>query len=168
MAQDLKPIPEGYHTLTPHLVVSGGAQAIRFYKSAFAAQELSRMDKPGGKLMHAELKIGDSIFMLADDCDPHPGHEQNCSVSPSILKGNTASFYLYVENADEVFSRALKAGATQIMPVQEMFWGDRVGQLRDPFGHTWSVATHTRDLTAQQIDEEAKNFFSKMKNSGGS
>jgi uncharacterized glyoxalase superfamily protein PhnB len=150
------------------LLVSGGAQAIRFYKSAFSAQELSRMDRPNGKLMHAELKIGDSILMLADDCDPHPGHEQNCSVSPSILKGSTASFYLYVENAEEVFNRALKAGAKQIMPVQEMFWGDRVGQLRDPFGHTWSIATHTRGLTAQQIDEEAKQFFAKMKNSGAS
>lgn len=159
MTRNVNRIPEGYHELTPHLVVRDGAQAIEFYKKAFAAQELSRMDRPGGKLMHAELKVGDSIFMLADECEPHPGHEQNCSRSPATLKGTAVSLYLYVKNPDEVFGRALEAGATEVMPVADMFWGDRVGQIRDPFGHSWSIATHTKDLTAQQIDEGARQFF---------
>lgn len=160
MEKRVAPIPEGYHSLTPHLVVVSAAKAIEFYGKAFGAQELYRMeDKPGGKVTHAELKLGDSIFMLADECDPHPGHDKTCSRAPANLKGTTMSLFLYVPNADEVFTQAKEAGAEVIMPVEDMFWGDRVGQIRDPFGHLWSIATHTRDLTQQQIEEGAKKFY---------
>lgn len=143
----VKPIPEGSHSLTPHLICDDASSAIAFYKKAFHAVELSRLPGPDGKLMHASLRIGDSILMLVDEM-PQWG-----ALGPKSLKGSPVTIHLYVEDVDGVVARAEAAGATVTMPVAEMFWGDRYGQLRDPFGHRWSVATHTRDLTPEQIKQ---------------
>ena len=154
-----KSIPPGYHTLTPHLVVRDAARAIDFYKKAFGAQELARMPGPDGKgIMHAEVKIGDSIVMLGEECP------QGTTKSPQQLNGSPVVLHVYVENADEFFKRATQAGAQSVMPVQDMFWGDRYGRLKDPFGHEWSVATHTRDLTPDQMQKGAAEMFAKMAN----
>ncbi|WDD91727.1 VOC family protein [Burkholderia sp. FERM BP-3421] len=146
MSSSVKPIPEGMHTLTPHLICDGAADAIAFYVRAFGAVELSRLDAPqGGRLMHASLRIGNSVLMLADSME-------GCGVrDPHALKGSPVFLHLYVEDVDRVFAQAVEAGATVTMPVTDMFWGDRYGQLRDPFGHAWSVATHQRDLSADEI-----------------
>ncbi len=144
------PIPEGMHTVTPHLVCDGAAKAIEFYKKAFNAIELIRMPGPEGKLMHAMIRIGDSTVMLMDE-SPVWG-----SLGPKSLKGSPVTIHLYVEDADAVANRAVAAGATLIMPVQEMFWGDRYGHLEDPFGHRWSVATHVRDLSPEQLQQAAQ------------
>jgi uncharacterized glyoxalase superfamily protein PhnB len=148
MTQQVRPIPEGFHTLTPHLVCSGAADALTFYTKAFGAVETSRMPGPGGKIMHAQMRIGDSIFMLADDF-PDFG-----SVGPAALKNTPVYLHLYVEDVDAAFARAIEAGGKPIMPVADMFWGDRYGQLEDPFGHRWSIATHKRDMTPEQMREE--------------
>lgn len=153
MQKNVKAIPDGYHTITPYLVVSDGARAIEFYKKAFGAQQIFRMDAPGGKVMHAEIKIGDSIFMLTEESP-----ETGC-LAPTSLKGNPLSLYLYVEDVDGAFNQAVKAGAKVLMPVQDMFWGDRYGQVSDPSGHRWSLATHKQDLTPEQVEEGAKKFF---------
>jgi len=157
MAGTAKPIPGGFHTLTPHLVVRNAAQAIEFYKRAFGA-EVRRVsqDSPDGKITHAELKIGDSILMLADEFP-----EANC-VSPHALGGTPTILHIYVEDVDTAFSRAVAAGATVTMPLADQFWGDRYGQLLDPFGHRWSLATHKQDLTHEEIRKAAEAFFSKM------
>ena len=141
------PIPEGMHTVTPHLVCAGAAEAIEFYKKAFNAIELIRMPGADGKLMHAMIKIGDSTIMLMDE-SPDWG-----SLGPKSLKGSPVTIHLYVEDADAVANRAVAAGATLIMPVQEMFWGDRYGHLQDPFGHRWSVATHVRDVSPEELQQ---------------
>ncbi|MBB3121305.1 VOC family protein [Pseudoduganella violacea] len=141
----VKAIPEDMHSLTPHLVCAGAAQAIDFYKKAFGAVEGARMPGPDGKIMHALLRIGNSALMLMDEA-PAWG-----SVGPNTLKGSPVTIHLYVEDADATFARALEAGATTKMPVTEMFWGDRYGVLTDPFGHSWSIATHVRDLTPEEI-----------------
>ena len=130
MTVKVKAVPERYHTITPHLVVRGAGRAIDFYKRAFGAEELSRSPGPGGLLMHAELKIGDSVVML---CDEFPQMER--WVSPESLKGTTTAMHLYVEDADAVFTRAVAAGAKVSMPLMDAFWGDRYGKLTDPFGH---------------------------------
>lgn len=151
-----KPIPDGYHTLTPHLIVSDGAKAIDFYKTAFGAQEIGRFMAPDGRgVMHAELKIGNSILMLGGEFPP------SC-LSPQSRGGTTVSLYLYFDNSDAAFDRAVKAGCTVKMPMMDQFWGDRCGQVEDPFGHQWTVATHKKDLTHDQIAENAKAFFAKM------
>ena len=147
MTQQVRPIPEGFHTLTPHLVCSGAADALTFYTKAFGAVETSRMPGPGGKIMHAQMRIGDSIFMLADDF-PDFG-----SVGPAALKNTPVYLHLYVEDVDAAFARAIEAGGKPIMPVADMFWGDRYGKLEDPFGHHWSVATQLRKLTPEEIRE---------------
>jgi uncharacterized glyoxalase superfamily protein PhnB len=141
----VKPIPEDMHSVTPHLVCAGAAEAIEFYKKAFKAVEKVRMPGPGGKLMHAAVRIGDSTLMLVDE-NPQYG-----SLGPKSLKGSPVTIHLYVEDADATVAQAVAAGAKVTMPVQEMFWGDRYGQLEDPFGHRWSVATHVRDLTPEEI-----------------
>src|ERR1700741_2442352 len=141
----VKPIPEGMHSVTPHLVCDGAANAIDFYKKAFNAVELSRLPAPDGKLMHSAIRIGDSTIMLVDEF-PQWG-----SVGPKALKGSPVTIHLYVENVDATFAQAVAAGATVKMPVADMFWGDRYGVLDDPFGHHWSVATHMRDLTPEEI-----------------
>ena len=144
----VKPIPEGWNTLTPHLVCAGASDAIAFYEKAFGATLLNRLDGPGGKVMNAALRIGDSVVMLVDEVP-----EWQC-LGPKTLKGSPVTLHLYVPDVDASFARAVAAGATPTMPVTDMFWGDRYGQVQDPFGHNWSLATHTRDLTDAQIAEE--------------
>ncbi|CAL8473901.1 MULTISPECIES: VOC family protein [Caballeronia] len=143
----VKPIPEGMHSLTPHLVCAGAAEAIEFYKRAFNAVELGRMPGPDGKLMHAMVKIGDSMLMLVDE------FPQFGSVGAKALKGSPVTIHLYVEDADATVKQAESAGAKVTMPVADMFWGDRYGRLEDPFGHQWSVATHTRDVTPEEMKQ---------------
>lgn len=151
------PIPEGFHTITPSLVVRDAAAAIDFYKKALNAQELSRMKTPDGKIGHAELKIGDSIIFLNDEY-PNMG---NCK-SPQTLGGTTGILHLYVPDVDVAFNQAIAAGGKATMPVADMFWGDRYGTFVDPFGLSWGLATHKQDLTAKEIDEAAESFFSSM------
>ena len=157
MPAKVKPIPEGYATVTPYLVVRGAERAIEFYKKAFGAEERARMPGPGGLLVHAEVKIGNSIVML---CDEMPGMER--WVSPESLNGTTAALHLYVTDVDAAFQRAVGAGATVSMPLMDAFWGDRYGKLTDPFGHEWSLATHQHDYTAEEIEKNAESFFAQF------
>lgn len=147
MQQAARPIPEGFHSATPHLVCEGAAKAIDFYRQAFGAVEIDRMPGPGGKIMHATVRIGDSLVMLCDDF-PEYG-----SRGPLALQGSPVVIHLYVPDADAVWERALAAGAKPIMPLGDAFWGDRYGQLVDPFGHRWAIATHLRDMTPQEIQD---------------
>lgn len=149
MASTVKPIPEGYHTATPYLIVSGAANAIEFYKKAFGATELLRMPHPGGKVGHAEIKIGDSLIMLADEFP-----EMNAR-SPQSLGGSPVNILLYVEDVDRVFDQAVAAGAKVVRPVQNQFYGDRMGGITDPFGHTWYIATHVEDVSPEELRKRA-------------
>jgi PhnB protein len=142
----VKPIPAGYHTVTPYLTVSDGAGALELYKRAFGARETVRMPGEGGKVMHAELRVGDSLVMLSDAM-PGPGN----SKAPTSLGGTTGSIFLYVPNVDAAFQRAVEAGCRALMPPTDMFWGDRFGKLEDPFGHQWSMATHKEDVTPAEM-----------------
>ena len=146
MAQ-VKPIPEGMHSVTPHLVCAGAADAIDFYKKAFNAVEVARLPGPGGKLMHAAIRIGDSSIMLMDE------FTEMGAFGPKSLKGSPVTIHLYVEQADAVFERAVAAGAKVKMPIADMFWGDRYGVLEDPFGHYWSIATHMREVTPEEMQK---------------
>jgi len=146
----VKAVPEGMHTVTPHLVCAGAAEAIEFYKNAFGAEEMARLPGPQGKLMHAAVRIGDSTVMLVDEF-PEWG-----SLGPKSLKGTPVTIHLYVDNVDAFVERAVAAGAKVTMPLDNTFWGDRYGQLEDPFGHRWSVATHVRDVSPEEIREGAK------------
>lgn len=141
----IDPIPVGYHSVTPYLVVDGAAQAIEFYRRAFGAVELLRLEAPGGKLGHAEVRIGDSPVMLADEA-PDQG-----AVGPKTLGGCGVSIMLYVEDADAVFARAVEAGAEVVRPLQDQFYGDRSGTLRDPFGHVWTVGSHVEDVSTEEV-----------------
>jgi PhnB protein len=153
----VRSIPEGFRTITPHLVVKDGAKAIEFYKKAFGAEEFRpRMSGPSGKVMHAELKIGDSMLMLADEFP-----EMKC-FSPKTLKGTAVSIHLYVEDTDASFNRAVAAGATPLMPPSDMFWGERFCKLQDPFGHEWSIGTHMKDLTHDEVEQAGKRAMSEM------
>jgi PhnB protein len=143
----VKPIPDGMHTLTPHLVCAGAATAIDFYKKAFNAVEQARLPGPDGKLMHAAVRIGDSSLMLVDE-NPRYG-----MLGPKTLKGSPVTIHLYVNDVDATVAQAVSAGAKITTPVADMFWGDRYGQLEDPFGHRWSVATHKRDLSPEEMRE---------------
>lgn len=143
--------PRGMNTVTPHLVCAGAADAVEFYKKAFNATEIGRLAGPEGKLMHAAVRIGDSVVMLMDEF-PECG-----AMAPTTLKGTPVSVHLYVENTDTAIEQAVAAGAKIIMPPGDMFWGDRYGVLEDPFGHHWSIATHIRDLTSEQIQEASKS-----------
>ena len=143
--QKVKPIPQGMHSVTPHLVCAGAAKAIEFYKKAFGAEEGGRLPGPDGRLMHAAIRIGDSTMMLVDEM-PEWG-----SLGPKALKGTPVTIHLYVEDADAFVARAAQAGAKVTMPVAEQFWGDRYGKVEDPFGHHWSVATHVRDVTPEEM-----------------
>jgi len=145
MSGKVKPIPDGYHTATPYLVVKGAAKAIEFYKNAFGATELMRMAGPGGGIMHAELKIGDSIIMMGDE-DPKRGIR-----GPESLGGSSMSLYLYVDDCDKVFNQAVGAGATATTPLKDQFYGDRNGAIKDPFGHSWHIATHKEDVSMDEI-----------------
>lgn len=157
MEKTVKAIPDGYHTLTPNIVVKDAVAALSFYQKAFGAEELSRMPGPGGKIMHAEVKIGDSRLMLCDEM-PEMGNK-----GPKSLGGTPVSFYVYVNNVDASWKRAVDAGAKVIMPVEDMFWGDRGGRLEDPFGHGWMLAQHTKDLTPAEIKAGQAEFEEKMK-----
>ena len=148
----VEPIPAGMSPVTPHLVCAGAADAIEFYKKAFGAVEAARIPGPGGKLMHAMVRINGAAVMLVDEA-PQWG-----MLGPNALKGTPVTIHLYVEDADAFAARAVKAGATLTMPVAEQFWGDRYGVLKDPWGHSWSVATHVRDLTAEQMAENMKKM----------
>ncbi len=139
-----KPIPDGYHTATPYLIVNDAAQAIEFYKEAFGATELLRMAKPDGKIGHAEIRIGDSTIMLADEF-PEMGAR-----SPQSFGGSPVSIFLYVENVDAVFAQTVAAGAVVQRPVADQFYGDRMGGVKDPFGHAWYIATHTEDVSPKR------------------
>ncbi len=163
MAKKVKPIPEGYHTVTPHLVIDGASEAIEFYQKAFNAKLMFREDRPDGKVMHAEMKIGNSVIMLADECAPHPGHEENCAKSPASLKGTTVGLFLYVDDVDAVFNSAVSAGAAAAMPVTDMFWGDRMGGIKDPFGHIWNIATRKEIVPQEEMEKRAKEFMSSAK-----
>lgn len=152
-----KAIPEGFHSVTPAIVVRNAANAIEFYKKAFGAQELSRTLGPDKKVAHAELKIGDSILMLSDEFPGSP-----CQ-SPAELGGTTATLHLYVEDVDKSFRKAVDAGAEENMPVQDMFWGDRYGRVLDPFGHMWGILTHKEDVSPQEMEKRAQAAFAQMR-----
>lgn len=141
----VQPVPEGYHSLTPYLVCKGATAAIEFYKKAFNAEEVMRLDMPDGKIGHAELKVGNSHLMLADECE---------EVSAPPVPGDSGAGYcLYVENCDEMFAQAIAAGATEKRPMVDQFYGDRSGTVVDPFGHVWTISTHIEDLTPDEINE---------------
>ncbi|HCE08014.1 MAG TPA: glyoxalase [Oxalobacteraceae bacterium] len=148
----VKPVPEGMHTVTPHLVCADAAAAIDFYKKAFDAVEVARLPGPNGKLMHGAIRIGDSSIMLMDEMT------EMGAFGPKSLKGSPVTIHLYVEDADAIFERAIAAGATVRMPIADMFWGDRYGVLEDPFGHHWSIATHTREVSPQEMQEAMKKM----------
>jgi PhnB protein len=154
MAATTKSIPEGFHSVTPHLVVRGASEAIEYYKKAFGAVERFRMPGPGdNSIMHAELVIGDSIIFL---CDEFPNMD---SKSPLALQGSPVSIHLYVEDVDAVFDRALAVGGKATMPVQDMFWGDRFGALVDPYGHHWSIASHVEDVPPEELERRGAEAF---------
>jgi PhnB protein len=144
-ASAVKPIPEGYRSITPYLVVKGAARAIEFYKQAFGATEIMRMPGPNNTVGHAELRLGDSVIMLADEMPNGPYR------SPDTFGGSPVSLMIYIENVDDVFNRALSLGSRQIRAVEDQFYGDRSGNLIDPFGHVWTVATHVEDVSAEEM-----------------
>ncbi|RBA24339.1 VOC family protein [Herminiimonas fonticola] len=147
MSQKVQAIPTGMHTVTPHLVCDGAANAITFYIKAFHAVEMMRLPGPDGKIMHAQIRIGDSCIMLMDEM-------RGCgALGPKALKGSLVTIHLYVEDADAVFNRAIAAGATAKFPMEDTFWGDRYGVVEDPFGHNWSIATHIRDVSQQEMQQ---------------
>ena len=154
-----KPIPEGYQTVTPSFTFKDSKKAIEFYKKAFGAKVLDLMPDPSGRrTMHATIQIGNSIVMMGDEM---PGAE-NCAKSAETLGSSPISLYVYLPNADTAFKQAVAAGGTVIMPVADMFWGDRCGTLKDPFGYSWMIATHKQDLTNDEIRKGAEAFFAQM------
>jgi PhnB protein len=150
MAQAVKPIPEGYHSVTPYLIVKGAAQAIAFYEKAFGAEELYRMPMPDGRVGHAELRLGDSRIMLADE------HPEVGALGPGSVGGTPVTIHLYVEDVDAIFARATAEGARVTRPLADQFYGDRLGVLTDPFGHVWSVATHREDVPEDELRRRAE------------
>jgi PhnB protein len=156
MPKKAQAIPKGYHTVTPSLVVAGATQAIDFYKKALGAEEIMRFPGPNGQLMHAEIRIGDSVIMLADEM-PDQG-----SRGPKAIGGTPVSFFIYSDNVDAAWKRAADAGAKTIMPLADQFWGDRTGCLEDPFGHHWWLAQHVRDLSPDEMRKAAEEFFSQL------
>jgi PhnB protein len=157
MASQVKAVPEGFHTITPHLTVRDANGAIEFYKKAFGAQVLNVAPGPGGKVLHAAIKIGDSIVMLNDEFPEFGGQ-----LGPSATAGSPVALHIYLDNVDAAFERAVSAGATVKMPLMDQFWGDRYGVVTDPFGHRWSLATHTRDMSPEEMQREQEKAFAKM------
>jgi PhnB protein len=149
MKGNVKPIPDGYHSVTPYLIVDNADKAIAFYKKAFGAKEIFRMPGPDNKVMHAEVQIGDSRVMLADE---FPAMD---SLSPRTVGGTPVTLMVYVENVDSVFQQAIKSGAKQLQPLADQFYGDRSGSVEDPFGHKWHLSTHKEDLTFEEIQQRA-------------
>lgn len=152
----VKPIPDGYHSVTPYLMINGAARALEFYKRAFSAMELFKLDAPGGKIGHAEIQIGDSRIMMADDC----GQESPFRARQDPA-GSPVGLHLYVKDVDTVFTQAVDAGAKVLKPVQDQFYGDRTAALEDPFGHIWFIATHKEDLSLDEIKQRAAAMFQK-------
>jgi PhnB protein len=150
MTGKVKAIPDGYHSVTPYLAIDGATDAIEFYKKAFGAKEIYRMPMPGGKIGHAELQIGDSRIMLADE-NPEMGGR-----SPKALGGSPVGLMIYLENVDQVFHQALAAGARVIRPLKDQFYGDRSGNLEDPFGHKWTLSTHIEDVAPEEMEKRMK------------
>jgi len=151
-----KPIPDGFHSATPSLVVSDSKKAIEFYKKAFGAKEIYQFPGPNGKIMHAMIQIGDSIIMMSDEF-PDMGAK-----SPKSIGGTPITIHLYVANADEMFNQAVNAGAKVIMPIMDAFWGDRYGLVVDPDGHSWAIATHKKDMTPEEMRKAGEEFFCNM------
>jgi len=151
----VKPVPDGYHALTPYLILTGAARAIEFYKEVFGATETARFDDPSGRIGHAELRIGDSVLMLADEV-PEMGFK-----SPQTLGGTPVLTMIYLPDVDACFARALGAGAQEIKPLRDEFYGDRTGTFVDPFGHLWTVATHVEDVTREEMQRRMEKLMSK-------
>jgi PhnB protein len=156
MTHHVKPVPDGYHTATPALVVDDAARALEFYAKAFGAKERMRSHGPGGKIIHAEFQIGDSVVMLTDEM-PEMG-----SRSPKHVDGSPGGIWLYVPDVDAVYRAATGAGAKSLIAPMDMFWGDRHARVRDPFGHEWSIATHTEDVPPAELEKRAKEFAMQM------
>src|SRR5437667_2792552 len=156
MPEQVKAVPPGFHTLTPHLVVRNAEQALEFYKNAFGAEVLHVAHMPDGKVMHASLRIGDSMLMLNDEF-PDYG-----TLSPLSTGGTGVTIHIYTDNVDAAFNRAVSAGAQVKMPVMDQFWGDRYGLVADPFGHQWSIATHTKDLSPEEMQRAQDEAMAKM------
>ena len=157
MSSNVKSVPNGYHTVTPYIIIKNAADAIEFYKKAFNAKEGHRMLGPDNKtIMHAEITIGNSAIMISEEYK-----EMNC-VSPVSIGGNSVWFYVYVEDVDTTFNQAVSAGATIVEPVKDQFWGDRMGSLKDQFGYQWSIATHKKDLSMDEIKKAGEEFFAEM------
>jgi PhnB protein len=156
MAKTVKPIPSDQSRITPILVVRGGARAIEFYKDVFGAKETIRMEDPSGKIAHADLQIGESHFMLCDEMPDHPDMDAR---SPESFGGSPVAVYLYVEDVDQVFGRALKAGASPVKPVENLFYGDRAGRIKDPFGHTWWIATRVENVAPDELNRRAAEMY---------
>lgn len=156
MPAHAKAIPDGYHSVTPYFTVNDAAKAIEFYKRAFDAKEIHRMQGPDGKIGHAELRIGDSVVMLADEM---PGSD--CR-APTSLGGTTAGIFIYTQDVDAAFQKAVAAGAKSLAQPTDMFWGDRYGRLSDPFGHSWSLATHKEDVAPDEMKRRSQEFIAKM------
>jgi PhnB protein len=150
MIMNVKAIPEGYSSVTPYLIVEGAAEAIEFYKQVFGATERMRMSNPGGKIAHAEIQIGDSVLMLADQPADSTGARLR---SPNAVNGTAVSIHLYIEDVDSVMAKAARAGAKEVRPVANQFYGDRSGIFTDPFGHVWNVATHVEDVSPEEIEK---------------
>lgn len=148
----VQPIPKGYHTVTPYLTIKDCARAIEFYKKAFGAVETVRIPEPNNKIMHAEIRIGDSVLMMTEENVEHK------HMGPESLGGSPVSVLLYVENVDEIFKRAVSAGATVVREVKQEFFGDRMGTLKDPFGHTWSIGTHVEDVSPEEMERRMKEM----------
>jgi PhnB protein len=157
MQNNVRPIPEGYHSISPAITCKNAAAAIDFYKEAFGATEINRMLGPGGMVMHAELRVGDSVIFVSDE---FPG----MSAAPAPGATPSSYLFLYTENADATFNRAVAAGATVSMPIADMFWGDRYGKLTDPFGHSWGVATHVEDVSPEEMERRSAEWTAKMSN----
>ena len=155
MPNAVRPIPEGYHAITPQLTCRNAARAIDFYKNVFGGKEITRMEGPGGQIMHAELQIGDSRFMLNDEM---PG--MTVAPTPSPMQPN--SLFVYTEDVDSLYAGALKAGATELMTPSDMFWGDRFGKFTDPFGHQWGVATHVEDVAPDEMQRRSEEMTKQM------
>jgi len=150
MASRVNPVPEGFHTATPYMIIKGAAHAIEFYKKAFGATELMRHADPSGKVRHAEIRIGDSPFMIADEFPEFPEWR-----GPQARGGTPVHIYLYVDDADRFFRQAIAAGAKELLPIQDQWYGDRSAAITDPFGHVWYIATHTEDLSPEELKKRA-------------
>jgi PhnB protein len=152
----VQPVPEGYHTITPYLAVDDATAAIDFYQRAFGAKERVRMSGPGDAIMHAELEIGDSLVMLSD---PFP---QASTRPPKELGGTSVSIFTYVDDIDALYNQAIDAGATSLMEPDDMFWGDRFGSVQDPFGHSWTIATHIEDVSPEEMEKRSEEWMAQM------